>query len=221
MKKLIVAFFAIMLLALGASTASAATINLFEFEFKGIPAPGTVINLAGFNTTTGIGSVVVTVSGLGNHSILGFFDHEIDEATNTFYNEYGSTSGSAAVGQSWEIDEPGYVFGDIYDNFTAGALDNTNGVPANSPDDVSMAMGWNFLLGANEYAAINFNLATVAPGSGFYLVQTDPDSQASIYLSSSLNIRPIGQQPVPEPSTIILMLSGLGLAAAMKLRKSH
>lgn len=223
MKKLGFVFFSFLLICLVSSTASAAIIDLAEYS---INIDGTEDYMgtapAGFDDMTGLGTWAVTLSGAGDHSVLGYFDHEIDEDINTFYNEFGAAVGTPGTGQSWEIDEPGWSFGDIYTNFQAGTLDNSNGVPSGSPDDVSMAMGWDFNLAAGETAYINFILSETMPtNSGFYLVQTDFDSQANVYFSSNLTIRDGGNPPpVPEPSTIVLVLSGLGLAAAARFRKS-
>ena len=192
-------------------------IDLFEYAFNidgavsdptlGDPVPAGV-NVAGFDTTTGLGTIGVSISVAGSHYVAAFLDHEIDQAINTYFNEYGATSGSPAANQSWEIDEPGFVFGDIYDNFLVGALDSTNSVPSGFEDDVSMAMGWDFSLGANQNGIVSFLLSDTAPTSGFYLTQTDPGSQASIYMSSTLDIRstPSG---VPAPATLALMALGL------------
>jgi len=143
----------------------------------------------------------------GTYYVTSFFDHEIDESGNTYFNEFGSVNGAAPAGLSWEIDEPGYVFGDIYTNFLAGTLDNLNGVPSTSPDDVSMALGWNFILASDETATINLHLSTTPPAGGFYLQQNDPDSQANIYFDSSLRIG--GGPAIPEPATMLLLGSGL------------
>jgi hypothetical protein len=155
------------------------------------------------------------MTGAGVHNILVFLDIEIDEAINTYFNEFGNVIGAPGAGLSWEIDEPGFVFGDIYNNFVAGALDNTNGVPPGSPDDVSFALGRAFALAAGETATLNFRTSLTAPAGGFYLVQTDPDSASSVYFSSDLAIR--GGGPfIPEPGTLTLLGLGLGLAAAAR-----
>ena len=225
MRKLGFALFAVLLLGLSVPTASAASISLFDYGFnldgtiKGVgdPLPSN-INIAAFDLATGLGTIGVTITGPGAHYFAVFVDHEIDEAVNTFFNEFGSTSGAPGAGLSWEIDEPGYVFGDIYDNFKAGALDGSNGVPDTAPDDVSMAMGWDFTLAASQKATIELTLSLAPPRSGFYLQQTDPDSVVSVYFASSKAISDTGV--VPEPGTVVLLLSGLVLIAAARLRKS-
>ena len=65
--------------------------------------PGAV-DASGFNFTTGLGVVSITTGGIGAHSVFSFFDHDIDTAANTFFNEGGVTINTAAAGQSWEID---------------------------------------------------------------------------------------------------------------------
>jgi hypothetical protein len=227
MKKYKIGILALAAFGLGSTAASATTIGLYEYAFNvdgtvtSGSAPGGV-NIAGFDTSTGLGTISFSTSTDGAHSFLAFFDHEIDEAINTYFNEYGVNSGTSV--QSWEIDEPGYVFGDIYANFEAGTLDNTNGVPQNTPDDVSMAMGWNFNLDADETAIITMTLSTIQPAGGFYLAQYDSDATGalppSLYFFSNLTIQ---GESTPEPGAMLLMATGLtgllGLNMRRKMKK--
>lgn len=191
---------------------------------SGDPLPSSV-NGGGFNFSTGLGDLTVTIGGAGAHNVDFFVDHEIDELINTFFNETGTSTGSPSSGQSWEIDEPGYFKGgstgpgDIYTNFQNSALDNGVGINGVTfPDDVSMAMGWDFLLTDLETALVRFSLTDVMPTSGFFLTQTDPDSQASIYFTSALNIR---ANTIPEPATVLLIGFGLlGLMSLGSMRRS-
>nr|WP_319494740.1 PEP-CTERM sorting domain-containing protein [uncultured Desulfobacter sp.] len=226
MKKLILTFVVFLTALVFAQTGStAAIINLEDYAFningtvstKIDPTPANV-NLDDFNTATGLGTVSITVTGTGNHYVGGFFDHEMVEDGNTYFNEIGSISGTATDGQTWEIDEPGYggIIGDIYDNFSASLLDTTNSVPDTVIDDVSMAMAWDFTLDVDDEAVIEFILSeTIAADyAGFYLAQTDSDSGDTIYFYSTLDISGGGGGgAVPEPATIILFGVGLiGLA---------
>ena len=211
MKRIRTVLLAFLLIGVGVSGVSGASIGLFEW---GLNVDNTVygdgdilpnsINTSLFDFTTGLGTITFSTSTSGRFT--SFFDHEIDEPDNTFFNELGSNVGTPGAGQSWEIDEPGFTFGNIYTNFTSGSLDNSVGTP--DPDDVSMAMGWNFALAQDETASITLRLSGTAPTSGFYLEHRDPDSDASIYFSGDIRITG-GPEPIPEPGTLMLLGSGL------------
>ena len=210
MKKLSAILAALLLSAFGAGGASAAQIDLAGWATYSDGAY-TGHDLVP-NQTIVSQSFSLTFTGAGSHTAIGFVDAEIDQDINTWFNEFGAATGSLASGQSWEIDEPGYVFGDIIANMKAGFLDNGNGVPANGPDDVSMALGWDFILGADQTAVVTFLLSSDVPTTDFYLSQTDPDSDATIYFSSRLVVRgcpPEGCNPIPEPGMAWLLAPAL------------
>lgn len=213
-------------LALGAAPAQATVINLFEYglhidgvnSFATDPLPGGVA-AGGFDFASGLGSLSVTVSGASDHNVIAYFDHEIDQTVNTFFNELGGTGGALGAGQSWEIDEPGFLFGDIYDNWQAGSLDNSNALDiAENADDVSMALGFDFTLAASQTAVVTFFLDVINNAPAFFLTQFDPDSIAAqlagpnqLFFWATLEIRGDEEPPtgVPEPGTLLLLAGGL------------
>lgn len=239
MKRLTTVLCTLVLFAFTLSVASAADIVLYDAIFNvngaisepffGDPLPAE-LNAGAFDFNTGLGTLAFTITGAGNHSVITFLDHEIDEAVNTFFNENGAVNGAPAAGQSWEIDDPqNYIIGDVY----AGSLFNSNELLSLPPDpvtggyDVSMALGWDFTLAPLETAYINFVVAETAP-NGFYLSHTDPETlgvtggvvPTTIYFSSNLTIRGGQEPPIPEPGTWILMLTGLALTGGIAAKRS-
>lgn len=188
------------------TTAAPPLPSLFEFGinrdgiYSSVVPPGSL-----FDPVTGLGLVQLTFLGAGSHSGILFVDHELSEGVNTFFNELGGVSGVPPVGVSWEIDEPGFTFGDIFDNFLSGTLDNSVGTP--NPEDVSMAMGWAFDLVGDEVGTLSFLLSDTRPSGGFYLRHWDPDSGEQVFFSSALTIRG-GGIVIPEGNAV---LAGLGL----------
>lgn len=214
-------------------TAQAASIDLYQWLFNidgaihesatypvgGEPLPA---EITGSLDASGLGTLSTSISGAGSHSFVAYFDFEIDEASNTYFNEFGSANGLLSAGQSWEIDEP-FLVGDIYFNAIDAALDNTNTVPEGSNDDVAFALGWDFTLLEGQTATIDLILSDLLDTAGFYLSQTDTqtgagfDETASIFFWSELTIS--GGPTVAEPHMLALLglgLLGMGLIGRLR-----
>ncbi len=156
----------------------------------------------------------------GSSSIVAFFDHELSPGTTSFfYNDYGISGGTLSAGQTWEIDEPGYVFGDICLNVLSGSLDNENAVPEGLENDVSLAIGWSFTLSGNEYALIRWRMTPdpsfPAGYTGLYLAQINELSQETLYFTSTLDIYESDPAPVPVPEPASMLLFGFGAAGVV------
>ena len=148
-----------------------------------------------------------------NLYFFSFIDPEIDETINTFYDEYGSTSGAAGVhgydpGQ-WQIDEPDFQAGTLLKNIFVGALDNSNSIPQSAPNDVAMSLGFslgNLVPGATATVLVQISEQNHALGS-FSLIQrdSDPNSTTVITLSGTL---PATASEMANPPYQMLVLQG-------------
>lgn len=156
-----------------------------------------------------------------------FIDPDIGRDTNGFFNEYGefislSLPALAPVDAisfgEWEIDEPGYVFGDIYDNVWLGALDNSNAVPSSGPaNDVSHALLFEIpqLLPGQVLSVTGTLSRTDAAG----LAQHDPDSGETLYFNGYALA---GEEPstnVPEPGSAVLVLAAAIAACIARISR--
>lgn len=148
--------------------------------------------------------------------VMGFLDADL--GLNDYWNEYGETVGDVA-GQygSWEIDEPGYYFGDIYDNLLDGELDNSNAFSCGCIEDVSLALGFDVVDWlAGETIVATFDIGRVLGSGQAGLAQFDADTEDSLYFSGSVQ----RVSSVPEPGSLMLFaLGSLGLLIARKTKK--
>jgi hypothetical protein len=156
---------------------------------------------------------------------FGFFvDAEIEVPINDYFNEAGFVVGSPGIGpsdaapDSWEIDEPGYVFGDIFSNLLNADLDNTNAVPFAAPDDVAMALG--FSLGGlppNHIATIRILLSDDGENLGGLTLQhfdADPESTDFLTVSGTAQV-----EAIPELGSMVLLAVAVVVASVPVGRK--
>jgi hypothetical protein len=235
MKKLLLTFFTILMVVCFAQTSSASAVALYDWAFN---IDGTVSEdyysdpwPVGVTTldSQGLGTATWSTSTVGDHNFIAYFDHQwaLPYPDDVYWDEYGAAHNLSKIGidQSWEIDEPGYTLGDLYANMLAGSLDNSNNVDFNNPEDVSWAMGWDFNLGVGESALITLILTEFIDDidtSAFYMSHTDPVFGETIYFQSTNVISDNNNNPVPEPSTIILFGIGiLGLAGVSRKKQKN
>jgi len=183
--------------------------GLNEFGSAGLTS-SFVNNLNANNLGTVSWNVTNTTgANLSNVWFSGFLDASIDELTNGFFNEQGSAAGLVigtgsgdAFADSWEIDEPGFLFGDIYTNLIDNMLDNSLGF--SGFDDVALALGFNIgSLLVDETLVATFEISSVDNGG---LYQFDPNSNDGLYLAGAVKKQ---TNEVAEPETLALLGFGL------------
>lgn len=200
-------------------------------------------DLTGYDLTTGLGDIEVTAHGQGSHSLLAFIDLELgitgdpENPISPLNDELGLAvnTGDLPAELSWQIGDPLdpdladpaviLTTGYLYENFALNALSNSV-QSGEIPDDIAIALGWNFALSQGEMATILFRVSMTAPTGGFYLKQTQPAGsmdgiswpEHSVFFSTSLTVQ---QEDIiiPEPGTWLLLLTGLGLLVAARGRR--
>ena len=205
--------------------------NLNGTQYTDYSVPG--MNVGAFNQGPGLGTITLTFNpgAAGSYFFDAFFDNQLSVP---FFNEFGTAVGAPAAGQSWEIGDS--FLSNVYPDTQANTLSNANGLPGNTSNylndcnagvscngDGAMAMGFNFILAANQEALFTLVLSSTAPASGFYLDQTHPvdpntPSQLDLFYSGTVQIQTPSGGQVPEPSSLLLVLSGIGVGSAL-LRK--
>jgi hypothetical protein len=211
---------------LNSSTLGTQSLGYLDGVYDDIAGSGIGLSFVNDLDSNGLGTLTWqfannTSRTLFDVSLFGYLDGDIDQSVNSYFNEYGkyvsvTGSGSAdANPDSWEIDEPGFTFGDIYSNMMTGSLDNANSVPAGMEDDVSLALG--FDLGnilAGETWTLSFFVSAENIGGLFH---GDADSGTGVYVNGAVNMQQVAA--VPEPSTWLAFLLGMtGLSLVQRKR---
>ena len=190
------------------------------------------VNIAAFDTTlaplpNNLGSITVTF-GTGSQYIAVYMNYDVDFVPFGSFDDNGFVIGVPSAGVSYELDDPNTS--SIFAHFAAGALTNVNntascGGPSSIAPlavtgcDVSWALAQSLIVNPALFSggSITFTVSSTPPASGFYLQQKNADSGSSIYLSESFRLTPVATA-VPEPQTLMLLLTGLP-ALAMRRRR--
>ena len=184
------------------------------------------ISLGSFDTTlepgsNTLGSITVNLS-QGNGQFVGFYtDYDVSFTKYGSFTDSATTVGSAPAGMSYEIDDPS---SNIFNDFAAGTLSNTNnlGAASGAPNpccDVAAALGVMLDVPAGGQT-VTFVVSSTAPGSGFYIQQTNSQTNDSIYLQAIIGAVPVNPNGAPEPSTFALGFVALGSLLFFKRRRS-
>ncbi len=220
---------------------------LFDiFPTLGETAPALAgLNLSNFNTSTGVGDIVYTITTPGIHYFVGFFDHQVvaNGTPNTFTNETGALLAgfsTPGAGQVAEVNDNclggGACAPSVYDRAvsTSGGvqlIQNAPGVLV-GPTDIAMAMGWSLTLMQNQIATLTLRITCTQVALGcdvsqphlgtLVLGQNDPlaggGSDLSVFLSGNVVITG-DSDPIPEPRTTALLAAALG--GVMRLAKNR
>ena len=223
---------------LGAAIASAASIAIVEQRAFLHDATGLVAEL---DTSSSAYASTLNAENLGSYGwnflnvggsprsnvrLLVFLDADLDRIQNTFVNEYGSfvsldlppaAPAGAIAASGWEIDEPGYVFGDVYQHLQAGALDNTNALPLGNADDVSLALSFNIgLLNPGDRVRTTLFISSENIEG---LRHVDLASDASFNWNGYAQVVRNGPvSEIPEPSAMLPILAALLLGWRFRQR---
>jgi hypothetical protein len=200
----------------GAATGTSAQLSLDPLPADLAFAFSTELSADGHDLLLSYELTNISASTLTGVTFLSFLDADIDNAINTYFDEYAVTAGSLAAGQNFEVDEPGYLFGDIYENLLIGSLDGTNAIPIGNPDDVSMALSFELApLASGQKTIMQIMISEAGNSIGSFAIR-----QADIDPGSATQITYSGRAfspAVPEPSAALLYTAGM-LLVSVSLR---
>jgi hypothetical protein len=146
-----------------------------------------------------------------NLHFFAFLDPEIDEQTNTFFNEFGSTSGTPGLhgydASQWQIDEPGFQTGTLLKNIFAGSLSGSNSAPMTATNDVAMSLEFpigNLNPGATSTVLVQISELGHALGS-FSLAQHDHDPASATVITLSGAMPATASQMLNPPHELLVL----------------
>ena len=152
-------------------------------------------------------------------------DAEIDQEANTFFNEFGRVTGTLGIGPGdtapdmWQVDEPGFGGGTLFNNLFSGALNNSNSIPGSAPDDVAFGLGV-FLgdLSPGQSAAVSVMISEASHYLGtFALQQLDADTNSSTTITLSAIVSTLTGTIFKDQNTNDVFDAGEGLAGVRLL----
>ena len=109
-----------------------------------------------YDFATGLGTVRATFAAPGAYSFASFFDHQMNQSVNGFMDEFGAQVGTRPAGLSFQMETPNDVYYNWFEPFDSthplqnavkfGPAQDGTGLPlgVQTPNDQSMALGWNF-----------------------------------------------------------------------------
>jgi len=151
---------------------------------------------------TGLGTITYTTTSSG------YFDIGIWDAVgnSTFWDEYATTGGTLASGESYDVANENFATLGSYDPNTTpaftdvaggGSLDDTNNVPGETSNilqscvgadcdaNTAAELGYAFTLGADDEEIITVTASETAPTSGFYIEELDPNDENANYCAAA------------------------------------
>jgi len=151
----------------------------------------------------------------GTFSDLRFFillDTEIDEATNTFFNEYAVVQGTSGSGPAdadpdqWQADEPGFQQGSLFRNLLLGALSNSNAVPPTALNDAALALGFSLgNLTNGNWTAVQIMISESTNRLGSLALVQHDSSPASTTTATLSGIARVNVSPFGDVTTLLPM----------------
>lgn len=148
-----------------------------------------------------------------NLSFFVLLDPEIDEQTNTFFNEYGSSSGTPELhgfdASQWQIGEPGFQTGTLLKNIFVGSLSGSNSTPSSAPNDVAMSLGFSLgNLNPGTDATVLFQISEQGRALGSFSLAQHDSAPASTTVITASGIMPATASQMSNPSHELLVLQG-------------